>query len=64
MVTTAFINIWNIRVGAIAWDANSGLASFEYEPSFLANEWDLSPLKMPIANAESRVFSFPEYNNI
>jgi serine/threonine-protein kinase HipA len=37
MVTTAYINIWNKRVGAIAWDENTGLASFEYEPSFLIN---------------------------
>ena len=60
MITTAFINIWNKRVGAIAWDADTDLASFEYEPSFLVNNWDLSPLKMPIAGAEKRVFSFPE----
>jgi serine/threonine-protein kinase HipA len=60
MITTAYINIWNKRVGAIAWDANNGLASFEYEPSFLSNNWDLSPLKMPISGAEKRVFSFAE----
>lgn len=60
MITTAFINIWNKRVGAIAWDADAGLASFEFEPSFLANNWDLSPIKMPILGAERRVFSFPE----
>jgi len=60
MVTTAYINIWNKRLGAIAWDANNGLASFEYEPSFLTNNWDISPLKMPIDGAERRVFSFPE----
>ena len=29
MVTTAYINIWNKRVGAIAWDANNGLASYD-----------------------------------
>ena len=59
MVTTAYINIWNKRLGAIAWDANNGLASFEYEPSFLTNNWDISPLKMPIDGAEKRVFFFP-----
>lgn len=37
MITTAFINIWNKRVGAIAWDVDTELASFEFEPSFLAN---------------------------
>lgn len=60
MITTAFINIWNKRVGAIAWDVDTELASFEFEPSFLDNQWDLSPLKMPIAGAARRVFSFPE----
>jgi serine/threonine-protein kinase HipA len=60
MITTAFINIWNKRVGAIAWDVDTELASFEFEPPFLTNKWDLSPLKMPIADASRRVFSFPE----
>ena len=60
MITTAFINLWNKRVGAIAWDTATALASFEFEPSFLTNEWDVSPLKMPIANAAKRIFSFPE----
>jgi serine/threonine-protein kinase HipA len=61
MITTAFIHIWNKRVGAIAWDEATQLASFEFEPSFLANNWNLSPLKMSMA--EKRVFSFPELRN-
>ena len=60
MITTAFINIWNKRVGAIAWDVDTELASFEFEPAFLTNNWDLSPLKMPVTGAAKRVFSFPE----
>jgi serine/threonine-protein kinase HipA len=60
MITTAFINIWNKRVGAIAWNVDTELASFEFESTFLTNKWDLSPLKMPIADAAKRVFSFPE----
>jgi serine/threonine-protein kinase HipA len=60
MITTAFINLWNKRVGAIAWDTATALASFEFEPSFLTNKWDVSPLKMPIANAAKRIFSYPE----
>lgn len=35
MITTAYINIWNERVGAIAWNENTGIATFEYQPSFL-----------------------------
>jgi serine/threonine-protein kinase HipA len=60
MISTAFINIWDERVGAIVWDENTGLASFEYEPTFLARNWDVAPLKMPILDAEKRIFSFPE----
>ena len=60
MITSAFIHIWGKRVGAIAWDDERGLASFEYEPSFLTNNWDLAPLQMPIFGAANQVFSFPE----
>ena len=60
MITTAFINIWNKRVGAIAWDTETELGFFEFEPSFLRHQIDLSPLKMPIDRAEKKIFSFPE----
>lgn len=60
MITTAYINIWNTRVGAVAWDADRELASFEYEPAFLTKAWDLSHLKMPITAAAKRIFSFAE----
>lgn len=60
MITTAFVNIWNKRVGAIAWDSSEGTGYFEFDPSFPANNWDLSPVKMPLAEASERVFSFPE----
>lgn len=64
MITTAFINIWNQRVGAIAWDSDTGLGSFEYEPSFLKTNWNIAPIKMPIEGAEKRIFSFSELRDI
>lgn len=63
MITTAFVNLWNKRVGAIAWNENTGLGSFEYEPSFLNNKWDIAPLKMPIVGAEKKIFIFPEHRD-
>ncbi len=60
MITTAFVNIWSKRVGAIAWDVATEMAYFEFESSFFSNDWDLSPLKMSIANAGKRVFSFAD----
>ena len=63
MITTAFVKIWGETIGAVAWDENSGTASFEYEPKFIAQSIDLAPLKMPINNATNRIFSFPELRN-
>ena len=60
MITNAIIRIWDKEVGAIAWDSEKSLAYFEFEPSFLNSQWDLSPIKMPIANAAKRIYSFPE----
>lgn len=60
MINNAFINLWNKRVGAIAWDSETRLASFEFTPNFLPNNWDIAPLKMPIVGAKSRIFNFPE----
>ncbi len=59
MITTAFINLWDERVGAVVWDGNTRKASFEYEPKFIAHQWEISPLKMPLAQG-SRIFSFPD----
>jgi serine/threonine-protein kinase HipA len=57
---TAFVKIWNQRVGAVAWDASAGVGNFEFEPSFLNSGLDLAPLQMPANQSRGRVFSFPE----
>lgn len=64
MITTAFVKIWGETVGAVAWNAESGLASFEYDPKFINTKTDLAPLKMPIINSMKRIFSFPELRDI
>lgn len=61
MITTAFIHLWDIRIGAIAWDSETGIGSFEFEKKFLEKGLDISPVKMPISSA--RIFSFPELRN-
>ena len=63
MIETAFVNIWNTRVGAIAWDASTNLCSFEFESSFYNYNWDLAPLQMPLNEAIGRIFSFSELRN-
>lgn len=64
MITTAFIKIWDETVGAVAWNVETGIASFEYDLKFITKKWDLAPLKMPLANSNRRIFSFPELKNI
>ncbi len=58
-VRAAFVKIWGQTVGAVAWDEEQGLASFEYEPKFKSNNIDLAPIKMPI-KSNQKIFSFPE----
>jgi len=59
MVDVAEINIWEEFVGAVRWDENRHLASFQYDNKFLSKNWDLSPIKMPISNG-NRIYNFPE----
>lgn len=58
MVDVAEVKIWGETVGAVRWDNVQQLASFEYEPKFLAKGWNLSPLKMPISNG-NQIYRFP-----
>ena len=61
MIRTAYVNIWNKRVGAVAWNEHDGTASFEYDPDFMQTGLDLSPIMMPLG--ESRNYRFPEHRN-
>lgn len=59
MVDVAEIKLWDTLVGAVRWDEQNQLATFQYSPAFLKKEWDISPVKMPILEG-NRIFSFPE----
>jgi len=58
---TAYVELWDMRIGAVLWDNNRRVASFEYEPSFLNSGLDPAPLTMPIDEARRghAVFEFP-----
>ena len=55
----AEVKIWGQLVGAVAWDQDNGLATFEYDPKFKSLAWELAPLKMPVSGSRNQ-FSFPE----
>jgi serine/threonine-protein kinase HipA len=63
MIYSALIKLWDKPVGAVSWESESGIATFEYEPSFLKVNWEISPIMMPLNRAEHRVFLFPELRN-
>ena len=61
MIKTAFVNIWDKQLGAVAWNENDGTATFEYDQDFIQSGLDLSPIMMPIR--ETRQYRFPEHRN-
>ena len=64
MITTAFVKIWGETIGAVAWNNQTGVASFEYTPKFISTKVDLAPLKMPIGTSKNRIFSFPDLRDV
>ncbi len=63
MISIAEVKIWNKKVGAIAYDTDKGVGSYEFEPSFLSTNWNLSPIKMPLLQAKGKIFEFSELKN-
>ncbi|MFH2051540.1 MAG: type II toxin-antitoxin system HipA family toxin [bacterium] len=60
-IDAAFVRIWGRTAGAVAWDPDRELATFEFDPDFLDSGLDISPLRMPLAAAVRGGvrFSFP-----
>ncbi len=59
MVDVAEVKVWGELVGAVSWDVEEQLASFQYGSDFLKRGYELSPIKMPINNG-GRIYRFPE----
>ena len=58
MVNLAKVYIWGEYAGAVLWNDSTGIATFEYEPSFSKKGWELSPLMMSVR--DNRQYSFRE----
>jgi serine/threonine-protein kinase HipA len=59
MINNAFVYIWSKRVGAIAWDPETGVGTFEYDATFVKSGLDLAPILMPITQGQY-LYQFPE----
>ena len=55
-VTVAEVRLWGTRVGAVAWNPDTGLGSYEYAPEFLRSGIELAPIMMPLGPG---VWTFP-----
>jgi hypothetical protein len=51
MTTVAEVILWGNTIGAVSLEENNNIASFQYEPSYLESEIELSPIiQMSINN--------------
>ena len=51
------VELWGQRIGALTWDQNRQLASFQYDPEFIQTGLAVSPLQLPLSNS---IFQFAE----
>ena len=63
-IDTALVRLWGDIVGAVSWLENHDYGIFEYEPSFLKKNLDISPINMSIdaAKQSNHKFSFTTLN--
>ncbi|MBQ0736516.1 type II toxin-antitoxin system HipA family toxin [Aquimarina celericrescens] len=62
MVDVIKIMLWEEELGALSWDSTRNFASFEFFPSFLNKNLDVSPIHMPIRSSDRKIYSFPNLN--
>jgi serine/threonine-protein kinase HipA len=51
------VNFEGDVVGAVSFDTGTGIGAFEYDPAFISNGVELSPIKMPLSR---QIYTFPE----
>jgi len=61
MITTAFVKMWGKTIGAVSYDASTGMAAFEYDSGFVRTGLNPAPLKMP--TAAGIIYQFPALAN-
>ena len=59
-MVVAEVKLWDKYVGAVLWDSQSGVASFELDPGFMRNNWNIAPITMPLSDVRNgKIFRFP-----
>lgn len=47
-MTLAEVKLWGKTIGAVSWNEETRLASFEYDPEFRGSGIEVAPLTMPL----------------
>lgn len=57
---TASIKLWNKLIGAVLWNKNTETATFEFDSSFVNNEWNVAPIIMPLEEIKrgNKIYEF------
>ena len=56
-MTTASVELWGRRIGAVTWLPDKGISVFQYTPEFASSRLQVSPMMMPLREAP---YEFPE----
>ncbi|TCD47350.1 type II toxin-antitoxin system HipA family toxin [Chlorobium sp. N1] len=57
MSTTATVNLWGRRIGAVSIASDAPAATFEYERDFAESGIEIAPISMPLSG---RIYTFPD----
>lgn len=57
MSSVTEVRLWGRTIGAVSLADGDNVASFQYDPAFIASGIEVAPLMMPLSN---RVYRFPE----
>lgn len=60
-VIAANVLLYGNKVGAVAWNEERQFAQFEFEPAFIRDGYDISPIVLP---RRSGIVSFPNLNRV
>lgn len=59
-MTTASVELWGRRIGAVTWDADRGLGIFQFTPEFESSGIQVAPVQMPWRTAPYEFPSLPQ----
>ncbi len=63
MQNLAEIKLWGKLVGALVYDPESQISTFEYSPDWIQRGVEIAPIHMPLSSGTGRKYQFPNLNS-